>query len=53
MSRYPEGFYNTFGLTYNTEFVGGQLQIRILEKQLLGGYVLEYGRLPPGNRIFR
>jgi len=51
--RYSSSFYNALGIDYQTEYVGGQLQIKIMEKQLLMRYVLEHGRLPPGNRIFR
>ena len=52
-SRYPAGVYRSLGLTYNTEYVGGQLQITMMEKLRLAGYVTTHGRLPPGNRILR
>ena len=34
-------------------FSGGQLQITMMEKLRLAGYVTTHGRLPPGNRILR
>jgi hypothetical protein len=51
--RYPAGVYRSLGLTYNTEYVGGQLQITMVEKLRLAGYVTTHGQLPPGNRILR
>ena len=53
VGRYSSSFYRAYGLNYQTEYIGGQLQMKIVEKLMLGGYVLEYGNLPPGNRIFR
>lgn len=52
-TRYPAGVYRSLGLTYNTEYVGGQLQILMTEKLRLAGYVTRHGHLPPGNRILR
>jgi hypothetical protein len=51
--RYSSSFYLALGVGYQTEYVGGQLQIKMMEKTFLTRYVLEHGRLPPGNFIFR
>ncbi len=52
-SRYPAGVYRSLGVSYNTEYVGGQLQILMVEKLRLAGYVTVHGNLPPGNLILR
>ena len=53
IDRYSGTFYRAFGLAYQTEYVGGQLQIKMVEKMMLSGYVIEFGNVPPGNRILR
>ncbi len=37
----------------NPIYYGNQIEIKIYEKRMIYGYVLRYGHLPPGNRIFR
>ena len=51
--RYPNAFYRANNVYYQTEFRGGQLQIKMVEKSMLVAYMLEFGTLPPGNRILR
>lgn len=51
--RYNRGFYKRENVMMNPIYYGNQIEIKIYEKRMIYGYVLRYGHLPPGNRIFR
>lgn len=51
--RCNQGFYNRENVKMNPIYYGNQIEIKIYEKRMIYGYVLRYGHLPPGNRIFR
>lgn len=51
--RYSRAELATLGVSYQTEFRGGQVQALVQEKLKIYSYFIIYGTLPPGNRIFR
>ncbi len=51
--RYSQVMLSNMGLQQINEFVGNQVQIKVMEKKKIYDYFLQTGHLPPGNKIFR
>jgi hypothetical protein len=51
--RYSDKYLTAAGLIQRDEYYGTQRQIKIMEKYRIYSYFLIWGKLPPGNKIFR
>ncbi|MCM1079020.1 MAG: hypothetical protein NC344_04775 [Bacteroidales bacterium] len=51
--RYTNKFYETNSVKMVPLHYGNQMEIKVMEKMYIYGYVFKHGELPPGNKIFR